>query len=248
MTPAADRILTSLQAVDDARAERALDAALRVRVLAVKSYQQRRFERTYDDLLHDPRCAPASRFFLDELYGPRDFSDRDAQFVRIVPALVRMFPEEIVETVATLAALHALSESLDGDMARSAGSDAIDRHTYVAAWRATGRMRDREAQISLTLAVGRHLQRYVLRPLLRRSLRAMRTPARAAGLSELQRFLETGFNAFAAIGDSSAFLETIGCRERALAAALFDPSAEETESGRLCLDQLPGGTTKRARR
>ena len=46
---------------------------------------------------------------LDELYGPQDFSDRDAQFARVVPALVRLFPQELVETVAVLARLHALS-------------------------------------------------------------------------------------------------------------------------------------------
>ena len=70
------------------------------RPCALKAYQQQRFSRTYADLLASSRYAAASRFFLDELYGPQDFSDRDAQFARVVPALVRLFPQELVETVA----------------------------------------------------------------------------------------------------------------------------------------------------
>ena len=66
----------------------------------------------------------AARFFLDDLYGPRDFSERDAQFARIVPALVRLFPHEIVGTVQALAALHALSERLDSAMAARCHGDA----------------------------------------------------------------------------------------------------------------------------
>lgn len=239
MSQPADRILASLRAVDDARAERANDEALRLRVQAVKAYQQRRFERTYDDLLHDERYAPASRFFLEELYGPSEFSDRDAQFARIVPALVRLFPPEIVETVAGLAALHALSESLDSEMGRRVASADVDRTGYAAAWQATGRAADRERQIALTLDVGRDLARYTRRPVLRQSLRMMRTPARVAGLSDLQRFLETGFDTFAVIGDATDFLAVIGERERALATALFASRAGASEAERNWLDLLP---------
>ena len=85
-------ILSQLDIVARERASRATDPALAASVEAVKAYQQRRFAATYSDLLHSPRYAGAARFFLDELYGPRDFSERDAQFARVVPALVRLFP------------------------------------------------------------------------------------------------------------------------------------------------------------
>jgi len=49
----------------------------------------------------------------------------------------------------------------------------------------------------------------------------MRTPARMAGLLELQEFLERGFNAFAAMGDATEFLATVGSREREIARRLF---------------------------
>src|SRR5439155_330230 len=58
-------------------------------------------------------------------------------------------------------------------------------------------------------------------PLVRNSLRMMRSPARAAGLGELQNFLEAGFDAFRAMRGAREFLDDIGRRERALATALF---------------------------
>src|SRR5689334_2866700 len=109
MTKAANAILEALQQVDAERARRDADPALHERVLALKRYQQQRFARTYADLLAQDRYAPAARFFLAELYGPRDYRARDAQFARVVPALVRLFPDDVVHTVRALSALHALS-------------------------------------------------------------------------------------------------------------------------------------------
>jgi hypothetical protein len=53
----------------------------------------------------------------------------------------------------------------------------------------------------------------------------MRKPAQAAGLGDLQKFLETGFDAFGAMKGAAEFLAWVGERERALAAALFTPDA-----------------------
>ena len=49
----------------------------------------------------------------------------------------------------------------------------------------------------------------------------MRGPARAAGLADLQRSLETGFDTFKAMKGADEFIAFIAERERALAAALF---------------------------
>jgi hypothetical protein len=230
MDPTGSAILEYLRAVDGLRDARATNPAQSARVQAVKTYQQARFARTYADLLQGGRYAAAARFFLEELYGPHDFTERDAQFARIVPAVVRMFPQEIVETVAALAALHALSEALDDQMSRHVDAAILTPSAYVRAWQLTGRASDRERQIELTLDVGRALERYTRNPLLRHSLRLMRRPARAAGMGELQTFLETGFDTFGAMRGAQGFLDTIATRERALAQRLFeaDPVAMET--------------------
>ena len=214
-------ILDQLEIVSRERALRLVDPSLGSSVHAVKQYQQSRFSRTYADLLSSARYALAARFFLDELYGPRDFSERDAQFARVVPALVRLFPQEIVDTVHTLAQLHALSEGLDSEMGRRLQGREVDRAGYIAAWQGTGDPAGRERQIVLTLSIGRSLDRFTRKPFLRGTLHLMRGPARAAGLPALQQFLETGFDTFKAMGGADEFLANVGQRERDLASALF---------------------------
>ncbi|WP_428415749.1 FFLEELY motif protein [Methylibium sp.] len=223
----APAILRSLAAVEQERARRQAAPGLGEKVQAIKTYQQARFEHTHADLLASPRYVAAARFFLDDLYGPSDFSRRDAQFARIVPALVRLFPQEIVETVATLGELHALSESLDSTMAEALPLPVVDARAYAQSWQATGRRADREQQIDLMLEVGRSLDRYTRKPMLATSLRMMRGPARAAGLSDLQAFLERGLDTFKTMRGAAEFLAGIEARERALLAQLFsaDPQA-----------------------
>ncbi|CAG1017765.1 hypothetical protein BURC_02453 [Burkholderiaceae bacterium] len=240
MSADAQTILGHLHIVAAERERRAACAELSQRVVALKAYQQRRFAHTYSDLLASARYAAAARFFLDELYGPRDYSQRDAQFARVVPALVRLFPQEIVDTVATLGELHALSETLDSIAASMLLTPEVDAVAYVHAWQATGHVDDRERQIALTLAVGESLDQLVRNPLLRHSLRMMRAPARAAGLAELQRFLESGFDTFKAMKGAREFLATVGTRERALARALFSAALDgEGRLGDTALGQLP---------
>jgi len=236
----ADIILEHLRTVAAERTRREAQPGLAAKVVALKTYQQRRFGKTYADLLGSPRYGPASRFFLEELYGPRDFADRDAQFARVVPALVRLFPKEIIATVRALAQLHALSEELDTATAAQLVSSNVDALAYVGAWQAAGREGDREQQIALTLSVGRSLDRLTRNPLLRHTLRMMRGPARSAGLAELQHFLETGFDAFKAMKGAHEFLSLIEEREQHLAQVLFEsPLYADGRLGDTALGQLP---------
>jgi hypothetical protein len=223
-----DSILRELGRVEAGRRARLQDPQLASRVLALKRYQQARFQRTHADLLADARFGPAARFFLEDLYGPQDFADRDAQFARIVPALVRMFPQEIIETVQSLVELHALTESLDSRLAAALPADEPARNGYVQAWQQVGSRTERERQLMLVLDLGTQLDRYTRRPLLRQSLRLMRGPARAAGLAALQQFLERGFDTFAAMRGAQDFLACVQQREAALMNRLFEPDAVTT--------------------
>lgn len=225
MATDARSILSYLNVVSAERARRSESPELAEKVAAIKHYQQRRFSRTYADLLGSVRYGPASRFFLEELYGPRDFTQRDTQFARVIPALVRMFPNEIVDMVHTLAALHALSEMLDSRMAMNLMNPTVGGKDYLAAWQATGGTAERERQVMLTLQVGVAMDRVTHKPLLRNSLRLMRGPARAAGLRELQHFLEVGFDTFKSMGGAQEFLALVEERESRLSSALFEADA-----------------------
>ena len=218
----AESILGNLKIVEGERRRRARQAGLSRAVDAVKAFQQRRFATTYRDLLASDRYGSASRFFLEELYGPSDFTRRDAQFARVVPALVRLFPSEVVLTVGALAQLHALSEVLDTAMGLAwHGLQVIEARDYIRLWQATGRAPDRQAQIDLTLGVATRLDAFTRKPLLRSSLRLMRGPARASGMYELQQFLESGFDTFRAMKGADEFIATVKSRELALAFNLF---------------------------
>jgi len=218
----AESLLADLKRVEAERTRRAADPALQARVLALKAFQQRRFAHTYADLLTDPRYQPATRFFLHELYGPDDYRQRDAQFARVIPTLTRLFPDEVVDTVAKLARLHALSERLDTRMAEHLPSPDLTPAAYVAAWRACAEPASRREQIALTMAVGESLDRLTRKPLLRQTLKLMRGPAQMAGLGALQHFLESGFDTFRAMRGAGEFLATVRRREDTLAQALFD--------------------------
>jgi len=228
----AESLLAELRRVDAERARRAADPELQARVQALKVYQQRRFAQTYDDLLASPRYEAATRFFLHELYGPGDYRQRDAQFARVIPTLTRLFPEDVIDTVAKLAQLHALSERLDTRMAEHLMSPDVTAREYAIAWRACGEPGLRSQQIELTMAVGESLDRLTRRPLLRQSLKLMRGPAQMAGLGALQGFLESGFDTFRAMRGAAEFLSTVRQREDTLARGLFQADAST-------LGQLP---------
>jgi hypothetical protein len=220
-----------LEIVEAERERRAAEPDLAAKVTALKAFQQLRFSRTYAELLASPRYGAAARYFLGELYGPGDFTRRDEQFARIAPTVVRLFPSEVAETFAILAELHALSETLDTAMAMQLADDRVTAGAYIAAWQGVGRVPDRQGQIDLMLRIASHLDRVTRLPLLRNALRLMRGPANAAGLSELQRSLENGFDIFRAMKGADEFVAFIGSRERALAAALFAAGHDAAAGG-----------------
>jgi hypothetical protein len=219
--PLGQHILKQLSVVETLRKHQGSDPQHRARVLAIKAYQAERFRRAYPDLLNDRNYRQAATFFLDELYGPQDFADRDHQFARVVPSMVRVFPEELIGTVAKLSDLHALSETLDDRMASELASSELDAASYIQAWQRASQPRERTEQINHTIDIGRDLERYTRSRWIRTTLRLMRKPAQAAGLGALQHFLETGFDAFAGMRQVDRFLATIQNRETALAEAMF---------------------------
>jgi hypothetical protein len=89
------------------------------------------------------------------------------------------------------------------------------------------------------VAIGAEMSRITHLPGLRLMLRMMRGPAHAAGLESLQRFLEAGFDTFAAVtrqpGGAERFLDTVRQREQQVIDLLFDgePGACETELRRI---------------
>ena len=236
----AQTIREAVAEVERLREESRAAPAIGQAVGRIKRFQAARFAGTYADLLASSTYGAAARFFLEELYGERDYAERDAQFARIAGAVEKLFPRDVAETAAALARLHALTESLDHAMAREMPlAEVEDVGIYVRAWKSVGRRSDRQQQLDAVVAMGAEMTRITRLPGLRMMLRMMRGAAAAAGLSALQRFLESGFDTFGAIakqrGGAERFLETIRTREQQLMELLFDADAVagETELRRI---------------
>src|SRR5687768_6579676 len=112
-------IRDAVDAVTRLRQSVAGDAPLHGALVQVKRLQSQRFAGTYADLLQGGAYAPAAAFFLEELYGDKDYARRDEQFARIAGAIEKLFPAHVALTAAALARLHALTEDLDLQMART---------------------------------------------------------------------------------------------------------------------------------
>lgn len=219
---AAQTIRDAVARVSAIRAKAGHSPGQNAALITVKALQAQRFAGTYADLLQSGEYGAAARFFLEDLYSDKDYSQRDAQFSRIAGALQRLFPHQVIATAVALAQLHLLTEELDWQMASQwdawGGLPPTDLASqYVACWRAVGRYGDRKRQLEIVLTVGKDLDRLTRAPGLRLMLRMMRGPARAAGLGSLQDFLETGFDTFAKMTgkgrSAETFVRTIQTRE-----------------------------------
>lgn len=194
--------------------------------LRLRAWQAERLAATYRDLLESERYRDAARFFLTDLYGPKDFSERDHEVERILPTLAATLPAAGIRTVALAIEVDALSEELDAAMARelrrARAIANITEKSYAEAYRRCGRRELRELQLRLIGEVGEALAALTRKPLVHAALRLMRTPAKLAGLAELHAFLENGYNAFHRMGDPAEFLAAIAAREAALLQRLYD--------------------------
>jgi hypothetical protein len=195
------------------------------RLAELKRWQAQRLQRTYADYAAQPRYAAATSFFIDDLYGAKDFSSRDQAMLRILPVMTRMLPESAVETAALAIELEALSEDLDHQLAKALAGGAITEASYGEAYRAGGTRTERERQVELIDATGRRLDELVRKPLVGQMLKMMRRPAKLAGLLDLQDFLERGYAAFRAMEGAGEFLDTVRSRETRLLNALFSRAA-----------------------
>jgi hypothetical protein len=227
-----ERLAAGLARVIELRRALHADPELNARWLAVKHWQAQRLARTYPDLLASPRYRPASEFFLEELYGAKDFEARDNEALRVVPKLARMLPERAVETMALAVELDETSESLDARLAKAIRLP-IDAAGYARAYRETGTLAERQLQIETVDRIGQTLEKLARIPLLSGMLHMMRAPAEAAGFGHLHRFLQSGFDAFRAMGSAGEFLRTIRSRETALMQALFAGRTAELEAPEL---------------
>ena len=225
METSADQIRDALQAVAQIRQQHGANPALKQASIDIKRFQACRFQASYADLLVSPRYKTAATFFLHELYGDKDYAERDQQFARIANTIAKLFPQAVVNTAAALAQVHALTEQLDDLMAHQwlkENAQDGDCARYIRCWRSVADSAARHRQLEVVQLLGQALDSLTRKPGLRLLLKLMRGPANAAGLSSLQHFLETGFDAIANMRGANEFLGLVRLRETEWIRLLFE--------------------------
>lgn len=209
----------ALQQAQDADSR--FDAQLKV----LQAWQCERLLRTHADLANDARYGPGVRFFVEDLYAPKDFTARDTDIERALPAMVRLLPNRVLDTAADAAGLYVLTRELDAAMVHALfdvqGAATVDVGSYAEAYRICDAYDRRRQQIDVIASLAERLDRLVRSRLIYTTLRMTRAPAQLAGLGALQDFLERGFSAFHHMGGSADFVRTIGTRERKILDRIF---------------------------
>lgn len=223
------RILGHLAELDALRGPGVPAANLQQRAW-LKAWQVARLAASHRALLESPRYGPAARFFLEDLYGPKDHRSRDQDLARVLPKLLKLLPLSAQWTLAQALHMDVISEQLDAHMTEClthAGvlrcEGDLDAERYVRAYRTVGQAPQRQAQLDLVLEIGQSLDQLTRLPMLATSLKLMKKPAELAGLSELHGFLQRGFTAFVHMKGAEDFLQSIVQEERALMLSWLQP-------------------------
>lgn len=185
----------------------------------VKTFQNKRLESTYQDLLDDEGMHLACRFFLDQLYCTHDVSTRDHQVERVLPKLEKLLPGGAVDVVRKVVYMDYLAEKMDDEITllineKEWYSDkSLQENTYIDAFRRHGQFATREEQIRLVREVGESLRKLMRLPFLRPLLKMTRGAAQKADLEDFHDFLSQGLDAFAALERPTLFFQLIQERE-----------------------------------
>jgi hypothetical protein len=214
------------------------------RVLA--GWQARRLRHTYRDLLEVPRYRKAVEFFLNDLYGDKDFSARDEGVERVYPIMSRVMPGPALLTISIGIELHAISQELDLDMVavlwgEMGVTDGLTADNYAEAYRRCGNVDARRRQISIVREVGESLDSVVFKPFIYNAVKLGRGPAKMAGLLPLHDFIERGFISFRAMKGSTEFIDAVVSRETAIMESILarEPVSSWAPTGDPSLDASP---------
>lgn len=225
--PGLIRLLREIQQTESARHRTVQSGEPDEDLLRLRLWQSKRLSKTYADFLADPGFAPATHFFLEDIYGARDFSRRDADFEQLHAVLSRFLPVETLKILAEAIQLNRFSALLDERLLAALlgeyGSlEELDAHQYALGYRICDNRAEREKQIEWLAGLLAEVWTGVRRPLTGITLRAARMPAMKAGWRELYSFLERGYQAYQPVRDIGPFIEAVREREFQALKRIFD--------------------------
>lgn len=184
----------------------------------LRQWQVERLSRTHADLLNSPEYGPATRYFLNDIYAPKDFSRRDADLLALYDFFRRFVPPPALRVLEHTVELNDLTTALEhqliDNMRQHLGvTDHFTVEQYFTAYRMAD-YAERLKQIDLIVAVGQELTKLARLPFVGFTLHAAHGPAHSLGWGELQDFLERGYDAWRTMKDPEYFLHKIETREK----------------------------------
>jgi hypothetical protein len=180
--------------------------------IALQVFQSSRLRRDYGDLAAIPMYEPVGEFFFSELYGPRDFSERDdnarrlQHFLHIVPGVHLRDIEEILDLIGLTA---HLDDGLTLRLIEAGAPVDFGEATYERLYREAGNYAERLRQIELIQSSLRNVFRLSRSQLLGIGLSRSALLARLAGFEAGHNFLLKGYRALRGVGEIDSFATTI---------------------------------------
>ncbi len=226
---AAVNLIAALEENSRINAELFADSWPLNRFKLIQAWQRQRMAEDYQDFASQEDYFPAIDFFLTELYGDFGFIDRNHDLNKVYPAMVKLLPASMLDTLTDALVFQAHSLRMDMLMAECIQQlrpdlisvQQIDLKLYAELNHRVVAESSRRQQIGEVIKLGKSLVNVADHAILLRLLKMMRVPARAAGFGVLQTFLEQGLSAFQKMPDADYFLHTIEIREAAFIDQLY---------------------------
>ena len=191
----------------------------------VQVWQCKRLLASHQQMYQQKRFKPAVEFFINELYGPNDFSQRDQDIARIVPKMSKFLPEKALQSLASALHLNTLSFELDFSLAKQLVGTEINRDSYAKAYVSCDNLANRQQQIDYIRTLGNDLADVVKMKGISSLLFISRKPAKMAGVIALHEFLEKGFKSFKNLGDVEDFIIPVVNKEHEIMQQLANPNS-----------------------
>lgn len=200
-------------------------------LILLQEWQTERLKRTHADLLASKRYGPACYFFISDVYGSREFKQRNQDIEYMYTLMRRLIPDMLLALVRNAINLYYMTEELDRKLLRVlvvdlGMKDQISEEMYAEGYRLCDNYAKRRRQINLLIEIGRQVEISTRFPPIGMALRLARSPARHAGWYELQDFLERGYKSFKRMGKAKQFLETIEFRELQILDRIYENHPE----------------------
>jgi hypothetical protein len=196
-------------------------------LLLLRAWQTERLQRTHADLLASKRYGPACRFFISDVYGSKDFHQRNQDIEYMYVIMRRFIPDILLSLVRNAINLHHMTEELDRKLLKVLEqdlglTDPITEEVYAEGYRLCDNYENRRRQIDTLIEIGHQVEFSTRFPPIGIALRLAGGPAKKAGWHDLHDFLDRGYKSFKKMGKAKKFLNTVQRREMQILDRIYD--------------------------